>query len=57
MAEVQQRYGGQVAYIKPSAVVVFLFLAGLSFTEANINSSNFHAILTLAAPTIGYSVS
>jgi len=40
-----------------SAVVVFLFLAGLWFTEANINSPNFHPKLTLAAPTIGYSVS
>jgi len=40
-----------------SAVVVFLFLAGLWFTEANINGPNFHPKLTLAAPTIGYSVS
>jgi len=40
-----------------SAVVVFLFLAGLWFTEAIINGPNFHPKLTLAAPTIGYSVS
>jgi len=40
-----------------SAVVVFLFLAGLWFTKAIINGSNFHPKLTLAAPTIGYSVS
>jgi len=40
-----------------SAVVVFLFLAGLWFTEANINGPNFHPQLTWAAPTIGYSVS
>jgi len=44
-----------VAYI--SAVVVFLFLAGLWITGANINGPNFHPKLTLAAPTIGYSVS
>jgi len=40
-----------------SAVVVFLFLAGLWFTGAIINGPNFHPKLTLAAPTIGYSVS
>jgi len=40
-----------------SAVVVFLFLAGLWFTEANINGPSFQPKLTLAAPTIGYSVS
>jgi len=40
-----------------SAVVVFLFLAGLWFTEAIINGPNFYPKLTLAAPTIGYSVS
>jgi len=41
-----------------SAVVVFLFLAGLWFTGAGINGPNFHPKLTLAAPTIiGYSVS
>jgi len=37
-----------------SAVVVFLFLAGLWFTGAIINGQNFHPKLTLAAPTIGY---
>jgi len=36
-----------------SAAVVFLFLAGLWFTEAIINGPNFHPKLTLAAPTIG----
>jgi len=40
-----------------SAVVVFLFLAGLWFTEAIINGPNFHPKLTLVAPAIGYSVS
>jgi len=40
-----------------SAVVIFLFLAGLWFTEAIINGPNFHPKLTLAAPTICYSVS
>jgi len=40
-----------------SAVVVFLFLAGLWFTEAIINGPNFHPKLTLGAPTTGYSVS
>jgi len=40
-----------------SAVVVFLFLAGLWFTEAIINGPDFHPKLTSAAPTIGYSVS
>jgi len=43
--------------ISSAAAVVFLFLAGLWFTEANINGPNFHPKLTLAAPTIGYSVS
>jgi len=37
-----------------SAVVVFLFLAGLWFTGAIINGPNSHPKLTLAAPTIGY---
>jgi len=37
-----------------SAVVVFLFLVGLWFTGAIINGPNFHPMLTLAAPTIGY---
>jgi len=37
-----------------SAVVVFLFLAGLWFTGAIINGPNFHPKLSLAAPTIGY---
>jgi len=37
-----------------SAVVIFLFLAGLWSTGANTNSPNFHPKLTLAAPTIGY---
>jgi len=37
-----------------SAVVVFLFLAGLWFTGANMNGPNFHPKLTLAAQTIGY---
>jgi len=40
-----------------SALVVFLFLAGLWFTGAPINGPNFHPKLTLGAPTIGYSVS
>jgi len=40
-----------------SVLVVFLFLAGLWFTEAIINGPNFHPKLTLVAPTIGYSVS
>jgi len=40
-----------------SAVVVFLFLAGLKFTGAIINGPNFYPKLPLAAPTIGYSVS
>jgi len=35
-----------------SAVVVFLFLAGLWFTEAIINGPNFHPKWTFAAPTI-----
>jgi len=39
-----------------SAVVVFLFLAGLRFTGAITIGPNFHPKLTLAAPTIGYSV-
>jgi len=37
-----------------SAVVVFLFLAGLWFTESIKIGPNFHQKLTLAAPTIGY---
>jgi len=37
-----------------SAVVVFLFLAGLWFTGAIINGPNSHPKLTLAAPTISY---
>jgi len=37
---------------RPSAVVVFLFMAGLWFTGAIINGPNFHPKLTLAAPTI-----
>jgi len=40
-----------------SAVVVFLFLAGLWFTGAIRNGPNFPPKLTLAAPTRGYSVS
>jgi len=40
-----------------SAVVVFLFLAGLWFTEAILNGPNFHPKLNLVAPTIGYSIS
>jgi len=37
-----------------SAVVAFLFHAGLWFTGVIINGPNFHTKLTLAAPTIGY---
>jgi len=37
-----------------SAVVVFLFLAGLWFTRAIINGANFHLKLIFAPPTIGY---
>jgi len=40
-----------------SAVVVFLFLVGLWFTEAILNGPNLNPKLNLAAPTIGYSVS
>jgi len=40
-----------------SALVVFLFLAGLWFTGASINGPNFHPKWNLAAPTLGYSVS
>jgi len=71
-AEFTQRTADSIAYLPArlsysgglvisvafmSAVVVFLFLTGLWFTEANINGPNFHPKLTLAAPTIGYSVS
>jgi len=34
-----------------SAVVVFMFLAGLWFTEAIINGPNFHPTLTLGHDT------
>jgi len=47
----------QVNIAHSSVVVVFLFLAGLWFTEAIIKGPNFHPKLTLAAPTIGGSVS
>jgi len=40
----------------PSAVVVFLFLAGLWFTGAIINGPNFHPKFNLAAPTIATGV-
>jgi len=46
---------GTVWLARLSAVVVFLFMAGLWFTEAIINGPNSHTKLTLAAPTIGYS--
>jgi len=47
----KRRHGGG------RAVVVFLFLAALWFTESIINGPNFHPKSTLAAPTIYYSVS
>jgi len=42
----------QIRGVRPSAVVVFLFLAGLWFTGDNKNGPNVHLQLTLAAPTI-----
>jgi len=43
----------EICHNKCSALVVFLFLAGLWFTEAIINGPNFHPKLTLSAQTIG----
>jgi len=40
-----------------SAVVVFLFLAGLWFSEAVINGPNFHPKSTLAAPPLAATAS
>jgi len=39
---------------EPSALVIFLYLAGLWCTKANINGPCFHPKFTLAAQTIGY---